>query len=318
MTDQPIAERKLRIGTRASPLALKQAEEVRDRLIAAHPALSAAAVELVPIKTKGDKILDRALAEVGGKGLFTEEIEQGLLDGSLDLAVHSMKDMPTELPPGLGITCLLPREDPRDAWLSPKADTLADLAAGSLVGTASLRRQAQILSRRPDLKVAVFRGNVQTRLRKLDDGVADATLLAVAGLKRLGMLGVAQSIFNPDQMLPAIGQGAIGIESRVDDGPLLTLLSEIHHPETETCLALERAFLAALDGSCRTPIAGNARLEGDRLVFAGEILSSDGAQSFTTTREGPVSDAVAMGRDAGEELRARAGPDFWSDLETGF
>jgi hydroxymethylbilane synthase len=302
--------RTIRIGTRGSPLALAQAHEVRDRLLAAHPHLHNAGIEIVTVSTKGDRVQDRPLSELGGKGLFTEEIENGLLDGSLDIAVHSMKDMPTVLPEGLGISCLLPREDTRDAFISHKAVSLDALPSGLLVGTASLRRQAQVLRRRPDLRVAVFRGNVQTRLRKLEQGEADATLLAMAGLKRLGLEHVATAPI--DGMLPAIAQGAIGVEARLGDAAMAELLVAINDPETQHCVSAERALLAALDGSCRTPIAGLATLADGRIRLRGEILTPDGREHHLVEREGPVSDAAALGYDAGAELKRRGGPHFFA------
>ncbi len=300
----------LRIGTRGSPLALAQAHEVRDRLVAAHVSLTEDAVEIVVISTKGDEILDRALSEIGGKGLFTEEIEARLSSGDIDIAVHSMKDMPTALPPGLDIPCLLPREDVRDAFISPRAASLDDLPKGAVVGSASLRRQAQILNHRPDLSVITFRGNVQSRLRKLDAGEVDATLLAVAGLNRLGRADVATAIMDPDMMLPAVAQGAIGIESRIGDTRINDMLAVITCTKTMTCVTAERALLAALDGSCRTPIAALATLDGGELSLRGRVLRPDGSEVLETTRRGPAADAEALGRDAGTELKQRAGPGF--------
>jgi len=300
---------KLRIGTRGSPLALWQAHNVRDRLAAAH-GLAPDAVEIAVIKTSGDRIQDRPLSEVGGKGLFTKEIEEALLDGSIDLAVHSMKDVATVLPAPLAIVCVLPREDPRDAFVSLKARSLAELPPGSLVGTASLRRQAQVLRLRPDLRVSTIRGNVDTRLRKLADGEADATLLAMAGLNRLGLQGKATAIVPVEVMLPAVAQGAIGIEARRDDLRVIKLLAPLNDATTAVCVATERAFLARLDGSCRTPIAGLATLAQGRLAFRGMILSVDGKAAHETSRSGPMADAERMGRDAAEELLAAAGPDF--------
>lgn len=306
---------KIRIGTRASPLALAQANETRDRLLRAHPALSADDVEVVPLSTRGDRVLDKPLAEIGGKGLFTEEIESGLLDNSLDLAVHSMKDVPTELPGGLEIVCLLPREDVRDGFISESAESLAGLPKGALVGTASLRRQAQILRIRPDLRVAPLRGNIQTRLRKLKEGEADATLLAMAGLNRLGMADVVTAAFSVDEMLPAVAQGAIGIEARSDDTRIRDLLAPLNDGETAICVRAERALLRSLDGSCRTPIAAYARLTGeDALHLRAEILLPDGSESFSATREGARGDAEALGLDAGDELRRTAGPEFFDAL----
>ncbi len=296
----------LKIGTRGSPLAVIQAEEVRDRLLAQHEGVS---VEIVVIRTTGDKVQDRTLAEIGGKGLFTKEIEEALFDRGIDIAVHSMKDVETVLPDGLGISTLLPREDPRDAFISNKADSLAALPAGSVVGTASLRRKAQVRILRPDLDVQLFRGNVNTRLRKLNDGEADATMLAYSGLLRLDMADVATCVMDPDDMLPAVAQGAIGVEGRNDDTQTLELLSSIHDLDTAYQVDAERALLAALDGSCRTPIAALAELTGDSgLRLRGLVASPDGSVSHTVFREGSVSEAAALGRDAGEELRGLAGP----------
>lgn len=306
---------KIRIGTRASPLALAQANETRDRLLAAHAGLSADDIEVVPLSTRGDRVLDRPLAEIGGKGLFTEEIESGLLDDSLDLAVHSMKDVPTELPGGLEIVCVLPREDPRDAFICTTASTLADLPQGARVGSASLRRQAQILRIRPDLRVSPLRGNVQTRLRKLEEGEADATLLAMAGLNRLDMAHVVTASFSVDEMLPAVAQGAIGIEARSGDDRIRDLLAPLNDAQAATCVAAERALLRSLDGSCRTPIAAHARYEGEGgLHLRAEILLPDGSQSFSAERSGLRRDAEKLGLDAGDELRAAAGPEFFDAL----
>lgn len=299
----------VRIGTRGSPLALAQAHEVRRRLVEAH-SIDGKLVEIVVIRTSGDRIQDRPLSEIGGKGLFTKEIEEALLAGGIDLAVHSMKDMPTVLPDGLELACHLPREDVRDAFLSPRASSLAALPAGAVVGTSSLRRQAQVLRARPDLRVVGFRGNVETRLRKLADGVADATLLACAGLRRLGLTDKITAPLPVDDFLPAIAQGAVGIEIRADDARARALLAPLDDAATTRCVAAERAFLARLDGSCRTPIAGLAEVGGDRLHLRGMILTPDGRQAHATARSGPISDGPAMGRDAAEELLARAGPGF--------
>jgi len=306
----PSADNPLKIGTRGSPLALAQAHETRERLMAAH-GLPEAAFEIVVIKTTGDRVTDRPLSEIGGKGLFTKEIEEALLAGGIDIAVHSMKDMPTVLPTGLAIPCLLPREDVRDAFVSLTHASLAEMPKGAVFGTSSLRRRAQLLYRRPDLHIVEFRGNVQTRLRKLADGVAEATFLACAGLNRLGQAGVIRAAISPDEMLPAIAQGAIGIETRSDEAATQALLAPIHHAPTATRLAAERAFLAALDGSCRTPIGGLAEIEGDSLRFRGEIIRPDGSERLATERRGPLADAAAMGTDAAEELRSRAGPGFF-------
>jgi hydroxymethylbilane synthase len=306
----------LRIGTRGSPLALAQASEVRARLATAHPELAAeGAVETVIVRTTGDAVLGRTLAAIGGKGLFTKELEEALLGGAIDLAVHSMKDVPTWLPAGVAIVCHLEREDPRDAFFSRDGAPLAALPAGSFVGTASLRRQAQVLRARPDLKVVPLRGNVETRLRKLRDGAVDATLLALAGLKRLGKTDGITEIIEPDAMLPAVAQGAIGVEAREADERVRAWLAPLGHRATERRVCAERALLAALDGSCKTPIAGLAEFldEGDaggegRLRLRGLVIRPDGSAAHATVREGAAADAEAMGRDAGEELRRTAGP----------
>jgi hydroxymethylbilane synthase len=303
--------RTVRIGTRGSPLALAQAREVCARLEAAH-GNQALKLDVRTIKTTGDRIQDRSLSEAGGKGLFTKEIEEALLAGEIDIAVHSMKDMPTVLPAGLVVRCLLPREDVRDAFISERADRLEALPAGAVVATSSLRRQAQVLRLRPDLTVVPIRGNVETRLRKIADGAADAVLLAMAGLKRLGLGDRATCPLPTAQILPAIAQGAIGVETRAEDAACEALLAPINDQATALAIAAERAFLARLDGSCRTPIAGLAELAGDRLRFRGMILTPDGRQCHETAREGRPETAIAMGEDAAAELLARAGPDFLS------
>lgn len=308
--DLPTPDQTLKIGTRGSPLALAQAHETRDRLAAAF-ALPAEAFEIVVIKVTGDQIQDRALKEIGGKGLFTREIEEALLAGAIDIAVHSMKDMPTLQPDGLLIDCYLPREDVRDAFVSTAFATLDDLPQGAVVGSSSLRRRAQLAHRRPDLQLVEFRGNVQTRLKKLDDGVAAATFLAMAGLNRLGMAGVARSAIGPEQMLPAVAQGAIGVERRADDDGTAAMLAAIHDRPTGLRLAAERSMLLHLDGSCETPIAGLALLEGDRLWLRGEILRPDGTRVLTGEARGPAGDGAAMGRDLAAELLGRAGPGFF-------
>jgi hydroxymethylbilane synthase len=300
----------LRIGTRGSPLALWQAHDVQARLAAAH-SIAPEAIAITVIKTSGDIIQDRPLSEVGGKGLFTKEIEQALSDGRIDLAVHSSKDMPTVLPDGLMLAACLPREDVRDAFISRKAATLAGLPRGAVVGTASLRRQALVKRLRPDLQVVTFRGNVDTRLKKLEDGVVDATLLALAGLKRLGRADAATSILEVDVFLPAVGQGAIGIETRSDDRRTRDLIAAIGDPDTLTALHTERAFLAVLDGSCRTPIAGHARVAGGMVTFRGLILRPDGSEALETSRSSVAAEAAALGVDAGRELKDRAAPDFF-------
>jgi hydroxymethylbilane synthase len=301
----------LRLGTRGSPLALAQARMVRQALASAH-GLPADRIELSVIRTSGDRIQDRPLSEVGGKGLFTKEIEEALIAGAIDLAVHSSKDMPTVLPAGLVLAAFLAREDPRDAFVSLRARSLSDLPQGATVGTASLRRQAMVKRLRPDLAVVPLRGNVETRLRKLDEGVADATLLALAGLKRLGLADKATAVLDVDAFLPAVGQGAIGIETRIDDARTRELLQPIDHADTASALAAERAFLAVLDGSCRTPIAGHATVAAGRLHFRGMIVKPDGSEAHETAREGGISDAEALGADAGHELRGRAGADFFA------
>lgn len=311
----PQPPQPLRIGTRGSPLALVQAEQVKARLAAAFPEMAAGPFfEIVVIKTSGDKILDRALAEVGGKGLFTKEIDDAMLAGNIDLAVHSMKDVPTWLPDGIVLPCMLQREDPRDAFISATAGGLAQLPPGSLVGTASLRRQAQVLHLRPDLRVVTFRGNVQTRLKKLAAGEVDATLLAMAGLNRLGRADVATAVIDPADMLPAVGQGAVGVTCRRGDDRSQQLLGAINHRPTVLRVAAERALLEVLDGSCRTPIGALAEFDGDGgFSLRGLIAKPDGSELIETSRRGAAADAAAataIGRDAGEELKSRAGPGF--------
>jgi hydroxymethylbilane synthase len=300
----------LKIGTRGSPLALAQAYETRSRLMTAFD-LPEEAFEVVVIKTTGDKVLDRPLKEIGGKGLFTKEIEEAMLSGEIDIAVHSMKDMPVEQPEGLVLETYLPREDTRDAFVSLGIERLADLPEGAVVGSSSLRRRAQLLNYRPDLKVVEFRGNVQTRLKKLEDGVAEATFLAMAGLNRLGMTEVAKSAIEPEEMLPAVAQGCIGIERRVDDARSAGMLEAIHHAETSHRLAAERAFLGALDGSCETPIGGLALLEGGSVWLRGEILKPDGTERIAGEDRAPIEDAAEMGRTLGAGLRAQAGEGFF-------
>jgi hydroxymethylbilane synthase len=303
----------LRIGTRGSPLALVQARAVRARLAAAH-GIDAERIALEIIRTTGDTIRDRPLAELGGKGLFTKEIEEALAAGAIDLAVHSAKDMPTVLPAGLAIAAVLEREDARDVFISRKAATLRELALGAVVGTASLRRQALVLRLRADLAVVPLRGNVETRLRKLDAGEIDATLLALAGLKRLGLAEAATAVLSIEEFLPAVGQGVIAIEGRADDVKTRTLLEAVDHAETATALAAERAYLAVLDGSCRTPIAGHATIAHGRVAFRGLIAKPDGSAAFETARAGAAADAAALGADAGRELKARAGADFFAPV----
>jgi hydroxymethylbilane synthase len=300
----------IRIGTRGSALALAQASEARARLMAAH-GLGEEAFAVEVISTSGDRIQDRPLSEAGGKGLFTKEIEEALLAGRIDLAVHSSKDMPTRLPDGLELSAFLPREDPRDAFIGRTAKRIADLPEGATIGSSSLRRQALVLKMRPDLKVALFRGNVPTRLKKLADGQVDGTLLAHAGLKRLALAHVVTDLMPVEEFPPAPGQGAICVETRIGDKRVGEIVAPLNHAETAAALHCERAFLAVLDGSCRTPIAGYARVEGERLNFSGMILRPDGREAHAIERQGKAVNAVAIGREAGEALRDKAGPSFF-------
>lgn len=303
---------QLKIGTRGSPLALAQAAETRARLAIIHDC-APEAFEVVIISTKGDRIQDRPLSEIGGKGLFTEELEAQLFNGGIDIAVHSTKDVPTYLPDGLGITTYLEREDPRDALIAGGPKTLMDLRPNAVIGSASLRRQAMIRKLRPDISVINLRGNVQTRLRKLAEGEFDATLLAVAGLNRLSLTEHISEALDPESFIPAPGQGAICIETRLDDKRVADWLAPLHHQETALCLAAERAFLASLDGSCRTPIAAHARLDGDMLYFRGMILTPDGTQSHEATMHAPANEGAALGREAAHKVRAEAGADFFTN-----
>jgi hydroxymethylbilane synthase len=306
--------RPLRIGTRGSPMALRQTTLVRDRLAAAHPNLAAPeAIEIVTIRTTGDRVQDRRLAEIGGKGLFTKEIEEALFAGRIDLAVHSLKDVETWLPDGLEIACVLARDDPRDAFLSMQAPSLAALPKGAKIGTASLRRQAQLLRHRPDLVVVPIRGNVNTRLKKLDSREVDAMVLALCGLERLCLAEYATEILSRDVMLPAVGQGALAIECRAGDDGLWRLLEPLHDSSSAACVKAERAMLAALDGSCRTPIAGLAELDGDRLVLEGLLLTPDGSAEIRARCAGGAGDAERLGTELGGELRRRAGSGFGLD-----
>jgi hydroxymethylbilane synthase len=300
-----------RIGSRGSPLALAQARAVRERMASAH-GVAPDAIEIRVIRTSGDAIQDRPLAEIGGKGLFTKEIEEALLRNEIDLAVHSAKDMATQLPPGLAIAACLPREDPRDVFVSRVAETLAELAAGARVGTGSLRRAALVRRLRPDLVTVPLRGNVETRLRKLGEGVADATILALAGLRRLGLDNAATAILDVEMFPPAVGQGVIAIEARADDDQSRALVEAINDADAAIALACERAFLAVLDGSCKTPIAGYARLAGGRVQFSGLIVKPDGSAALTVSRTGPARDAAMLGADAGRELKAKAGAAFFA------
>jgi hydroxymethylbilane synthase len=306
----PNSQSPLRIGTRGSPLALAQAHETRARLAQAFD-LTEDAFEIVVITVTGDQIQHKPLKEIGGKGLFTKEIEEDLLSGKIDIAVHSSKDMPTVQPDGLILDTFLPREDVRDAFISPALSSVHDLAEGAVVGTSSLRRKAQLLNKRPDLQVVEFRGNVQTRLKKLRDGVAECTFLACAGLARLGMTDVPATPVDPTDMLPAVAQGAIGIERRADDDNTHALLAALHDAETGTRVTAERAFLAQLDGSCETPIAGLATITNGTLRLEGEVLRPDGSEAISDVIEGPKTDAAALGSALGERLLKEAGPGFF-------
>jgi hydroxymethylbilane synthase len=300
----------IRIGTRGSALALAQANAVRTALLAAHPDLGAESVEIVPIVTTGDRVRDRPLADIGGKGLFTMEIEQALLAGTIAMAVHTLKDMPALMPPGLVIGCVPEREDPRDVFLSHVAESLADLPRGALLGSASVRRQAQALRLRPDLRTTVLRGNVETRLRKLAAGRVDATILAAAGLRRLGRHDLAARAIPPSEMLPAVAQGAIGIEIRDSDAAVRALLAPLNHAPSALAVTAERGFLAELEGSCRTPLAALAEVESDTIRPRARLFSLDGTTMVEAVRHGPTDQAERLGRDAGREVRAHAAPDL--------
>ena len=298
----------LRLGTRASPLAIVQTSLVRGQLAALYPALE---IEVVEIATTGDRVVDRRLSEIGGKGLFAKEIEEALLAGRIDAAVHSMKDLETQLPDGLSIGAVLAREDPRDAFIGKDVVALEALPQGAVVGTASLRRQAQLLALRPDLKVVPLRGNVGTRIEKIKAGHADATLLALAGLNRLGMAGAATQVISPEIMLPAVAQGAIGVEIRDDDERTRAVLAAINDEGSAICISVERAFLAVLDGSCQTPIGGLAELSRGRVSLRALVARPDGSEVRHARRDAAAGDALAMAADVGHELRAAIGPDFF-------
>jgi hydroxymethylbilane synthase len=285
----------IRIGTRKSPLALAQAQEVAMRI--------GMASEIVAMTTSGDNFQTQPLSELGGKGLFTKELEEGVLAGNLDIAVHSMKDMPTMLPDGLVVPCVLEREDVRDALISFKATKISELKEGAKFGTSSLRRAAQVLALRPDLEIVPLRGNVQTRITKIQQGVADATMLARAGINRLQIMDVPAYDIAIEECLPAVAQGAIGIECRADDARMMQLLSIINHADTMAAITCERAFLRVLDGSCRTPIAGYATIDGEVISFKGLIANPDGTNMRRISKTGAISDAEELGKSAGEELR---------------
>jgi hydroxymethylbilane synthase len=304
----------LRIGTRGSPLALAQAYETRKLLQESFPELREdGTIEICVMKTQGDMILDKSLMELGGKGLFTKELDVALLADEVDICVHSMKDVPTWIPDGTVLPCTLLREQTNDAFIYKDGSVtrIEDLPDGSVIGTASLRRQSQLMAKNPTFKCVNFRGNVQTRLRKLDDGVVDATLLAIAGLKRMGMEGCATSILEWDEMLPAVAQGAIGIQCRSDDERALKYLAALNHEDTKSCIDCERSFLEALDGNCKTPIAGQARIVDGKIFFRGLIAMPDGSEKFETSSEGPVANAIEIGLKAGQDLKAQAGDKFF-------
>ncbi len=303
---------RIRLGTRGSPLALAQAHETRDRIVAAH-GLDPDRIEIVVIATSGDQILDRPLSEVGGKGLFTKEIEEALYARTIDIAVHSMKDLETRLPDGLVVAAVLPREDVRDAFISLKYERLAEIPAGGVVGTSSLRRRAQLKHARPDLEVVEFRGNVQTRLAKLEAGVADATFLACAGLRRLGQSARIRSPIEAEEMLPAVAQGAIALQARGDDPIILQAAAPLDHPETAIRVAAERAFLARLDGSCRTPIAGLCEvLDAGTFRFRGQVLSPDGRRMLQASKEATRDAIAATAVALAEDLLAQGAADLVS------
>ena len=315
-----MSEAVVKLGTRGSPLALAQAYETKRRLAEAFPDILGddSAVEICVIKTTGDMVLDKALKDVGGKGLFTKELDVSLLNGDVDCCVHSMKDVPTWVVPGTFLPCNLPREDTRDAWISPTGKLPQDMPDGSVIGTASLRRQAQLYAINPTFKCVNFRGNVQTRLKKLGEGIVDATMLAKAGLKRMGMEEHITEVLEFETMLPAVAQGAIGIQIREGDEKMMRYVDALNDPETKVAVDCERAFLAALDGNCRTPIAGQAKLVDGALIFSGLIAKPDGSIIYKTNRSGPPESALAMGTEAGDELRAKCGNDalaFFGDAE---
>ena len=294
----------IRIGTRGSPLALAQARMVGAALDRR--------TEIVVIRTTGDHILDRPLSEIGGKGLFTKEIEEQLLDRRIDIAVHSMKDMPTALPDGLAIGAMLHRADPRDSLISRSARSLDELPRGAHVGTASLRRGAILLARRPDLRISTLRGSVQTRLRRIEDGDFDATLLAQAGLDRLGIGATTGVPLDIEDMLPAVAQAAIGVEYATERADIRPLLATLDHRETSLCVEIERAFLAELDGSCRTPIAAHAQMMADKVLFRGLVARPDGSDIIRRTFEAPAGEAMAMAVEQGRELHQRLGPGYFA------
>lgn len=298
----------LRLGARASPLSIAQANLVCKRLKSFYPKLK---VEVVKFTTAGDRSIDRRLAEIGGKGLFAKEIEEALLACDIDAAVHSMKDLETQLPEGLLVGAVLPREDPRDAFIGNKVLALEALPNGALVGTASMRRQAQLLAFRPDLEIVLLRGNVGTRIEKVKAGDVDATLLALAGLRRLNIEGVVSQIISTNVMLPAVAQGAICVEIREDDSGMRTMFSAINDGDSALCVSVERKFLSVLDGSCHTPIAGLAEVNGDQVKLRALVARPDGTGLMQTKGLAPVSDALAMGAEVGGELKSKMGSNFF-------
>jgi hydroxymethylbilane synthase len=303
----------LRIATRRSRLALWQAEHVAALLKAAHPGLE---VELVPMVTEGDRILDRALAEVGGKGLFIKELEVAMFEGRADLAVHSMKDVPADLPEGMTLAIVLERADPHDAFVSNRYGSIADLPQGARVGTSSLRRQSQLRHARPDLRILQLRGNVETRLRKLDEGDYDAIILAAAGLKRLGLERRIASLVPTEASLPAVGQGIIGIECRAGDDATLARLAALEHRDSRLCLDAERAFAARLQGSCTSPVAGFAELSGPTLRLRGRVGAPDGSRMYSDEISGPASEGPQLGRRLAERLLAAGAGALLAELQT--
>lgn len=306
-----MSKRIIRIATRNSPLAVWQAEFVKAELMALHSDIE---VELIGMKTQGDIILDTPLAKVGGKGLFVKELEQGMLDGRADIAVHSMKDVPVEFPEGLHLPVICEREDPHDAFVSNHYDSIDDLPHGAKLGTSSLRRECQARTRRPDLEVLPLRGNVNTRLRKLDEGQFDAIILAMAGLKRLGFDERIRSAMTPEQSLPAIGQGALGIETRIDDEEMNALIAPLHDPQTAITVSAERALNRRLAGGCQVPIAGYAMLEGDEVWLRGLVGSPDGTNTLFAELRGPASQAEAIGTEVAEKLLAQGADKILADV----
>lgn len=301
----------LHIGTRGSQLALWQANWVKEQLIRKHPELD---VQIHTIKTTGDKILDVPLAKVGGKGLFVKEIEEALLNNSVDLAVHSMKDVPTELPDGLGIVATSKREDPRDAVLGRESTPILELPQGAKIGTSSLRRQAQLFAARPDFAIEPLRGNINTRLRKLKEGMYDAIILAMAGVIRLGWENEVTEVIATDIMLPAIGQGALGIEARLDDETTLGRIAFLNDEMTGSCVAAERAFLHRLEGGCQVPIAAYAVREGDELILTGLVGSVDGTRIIKESDRGPASEAAALGNSLANRILEAGGREILEEV----